>query len=239
MNDIRFCFEFCLLIVALATTRRGGIKNGGGSGWECLGLLTPHFFWMFFYRVILFFFFPFPFLFPGIHGNDSLWFPLPKCGIGFFLFPSRSQILGMVFFHSLPVPKLWERIFFIPFPFPNLPFYSLESKRELKYCDRYQTSNIFSFLYITLHYNNLYNEEVNWAKEFRSEWLKRQDILLSFVANNFAATVLVIVNKIILFLFLFINSGRYNNKKTGDYQERRRMGLRMFGPKLFLTPHIC
>ena len=32
VNDIRFCFEFCLLIVALATTRRGGIKNGGGSG---------------------------------------------------------------------------------------------------------------------------------------------------------------------------------------------------------------
>ena len=74
---------------------------------------------------------------------------------------------------------------------------------------------------------------------FKSEWLKRQDILLSFVANSFAAKVLVIVNKIILFWFLFINSGRYNNKKTGDYQEQRRMGLRMFGPKLFLTPHIC
>ena len=48
---------------------------------------------------------------------------------------------------------------------------------------------------------------------FKSEWLKRQDILLSFVANSFAAKVLVIVNKIILFWFLFINSGRYNNKK--------------------------
>ena len=92
------------------------------------------------------------------------------------------QIMGMFFFHSLPVPKLWKRIFFISFPFQNLPFYSLESKRELKYCERYQTSNIFSFLYIS--YNNLYNEEVNWAKEFRSEWLKRQDILLSFVANS-------------------------------------------------------
>ena len=54
---------------------------------------------------------------------------------------------------------------------------------------------------------------------FKSEWLKRQDILLSFVANSFAAKVLVIVNKIILFWFLFINSGRYNNKKTGDYQD--------------------
>ena len=74
---------------------------------------------------------------------------------------------------------------------------------------------------------------------FKSEWLKRQDIMLSFVANSFAAKVLLIVNKIILFWFLFFNSGRYNNKKTGDYQEQRRMGLRMFGPKLFLTPHIC
>ena len=63
--------------------------------------------------------------------------------------------------------------------------------------------------------------------------------MLSFVANSFAAKVLLIVNKIILFRFLFFNSGRYNNKKTGDYQEQRRMGLRMFGPKLFLTPHIC
>ena len=27
--------------------------------------------------------------------------------------------MGMVFFHSLPIPELWEWIFFIPFPFPN------------------------------------------------------------------------------------------------------------------------
>ena len=27
--------------------------------------------------------------------------------------------MGMVFFHSLPVPELWDWIFFIPFPFPN------------------------------------------------------------------------------------------------------------------------
>ena len=39
--------------------------------------------------------------------------------------------------------------------------------------------------------------------------------MLSFAANSFAAKVLVIANKIILFLFLFINSGRYNDKKTG------------------------
>ena len=36
------------------------------------------------------------------------------------------------------------------------------------------------------------------------------------------------MNKTILFLFLFINSGLYNDKKRGDYQEWRRMGLRMF-----------
>ena len=163
-------------------------------------------------------------------------FPFPNYGNGFFSFPSRSRIVGMDFFHSLPVPELWEWIFLIPFPFPNLLFHRRESKRELDYCKRYQASNFFSFLYIS---QNNYIEEVNWAKMFKSEWLKRQDILLSFVANSFAAKVLVIVNKIILFWFLFINSGRYNNKKTGDYQERRRMGLRMFGPKLFLTPHIC
>ena len=176
--------------------------------------------------------------------------PFPELWEWIFSFHSRSRILGMLFFHSLPLPKLWEWfffhslpvpelwewIFFIPFPFPNLLFHRRESKRELDYCKRYQASNFFSFLYIS---QNNYIEEVNWAKMFKSEWLKRQDILLSFVANSFAAKVLVIVNKIILFWFLFINSGRYNNKNMGDYQERRRMGLRMFGPKLFLTPHIC
>ena len=203
------------------------------------------------------------FPFPSIPKNESLWFPFPnygngffhslpvpefrECfffipfpfpnyGNGFFSFPSRSRIVGMDFFHSLPVPELWEWIFLIPFPFPNLLFHRRESKRELDYCKRYQASNFFSFLYIS---QNNYIEEVNWAKMFKSEWLKRQDIMLSFVANSFAAKVLLIVNKIILFWFLFFNSGRYNNKKTGDYQEQRRMGLRMFGPKLFLTPHIC
>ena len=32
---------------------------------------------------------------------------------------SHSRIVGMDFFHSLPVPELWEWIFFIPFLFPN------------------------------------------------------------------------------------------------------------------------
>ena len=32
---------------------------------------------------------------------------------------SHSRIVGMEFFHSLPVPELWEWNFFIPFPFPN------------------------------------------------------------------------------------------------------------------------
>ena len=111
--------------------------------------------------------------------------------LGMIASDSHSRIVGMDFFHSLPVPELWEWIFFIPFPFPNLLFHRRESKRELDYCKRYQASNFFSFLYIS---QNNYIEEVNWAKMFKSEWLKRQDILLSFVANSFAAKVLVIVN---------------------------------------------
>ena len=93
------------------------------------------------------FFIPFPF--PNF-GNaffhslpvPELWewvffipFPFPNCGNGFFSFPSRSRILGMDFL--------------IPFPFPNLLFHRRESKRELDYCNRYQASNFFSFLYIS------------------------------------------------------------------------------------------
>ena len=91
------------------------------------------------------FFVPFPFPFPSIPGNNSLWFPFPNFGNVFFhslpvpefreclfSFPSRSRILGMDFFipfpfpnfgngifNSLPVPKLWEWNFLFPFPFPN------------------------------------------------------------------------------------------------------------------------
>ena len=97
-------------------------------------------------------------LFPGVSGNSrsrpfprmtasdscsqimgmDFFFPFPFLNFGnvFFSFPSRSQIMGMFFFHSLPVPKLWAWIFFIPFPFPNLSFHSRESKRELDYCER-------------------------------------------------------------------------------------------------------
>merc|ERR1711994_709845 len=46
-------------------------------------------------------------------------FPFPNFGNGFFTFPSRSLILGMDFFHSLPVPEFWEWIFSFPFPFLN------------------------------------------------------------------------------------------------------------------------
>ena len=67
--------------------------------------------------------------FPRMEASDSLpefreWiffipFPFPNFGNGFFSFPSRSRILGMDFFHSLPVPEFWEWDFFIPFPFPK------------------------------------------------------------------------------------------------------------------------
>ena len=72
------------------------------------------------------------FSFPSIPKNESLWFPFPSFGNGFFhslpipefrecffSIHSRSRILGKVFFHSLPVPEFWEWFFFIPFPFPN------------------------------------------------------------------------------------------------------------------------
>ena len=52
--------------------------------------------------------------FPRITASDSR--SESEC---FFSFSSHSRILGMFFFHSLPVPKFWEWVFFIPFPFPN------------------------------------------------------------------------------------------------------------------------
>ena len=57
-----------------------------------------------------------------VPGHSQEWRPLipfPNFGNGFFSFPSRSRILGMDFFHSLPVPEFREWIFSIPFPFPN------------------------------------------------------------------------------------------------------------------------
>ena len=39
--------------------------------------------------------------------------------LGMIASDSHSRIVGMDFFHSLPVPEFWEWIFFIPFPFPN------------------------------------------------------------------------------------------------------------------------
>ena len=106
---------------------------------------TTYFLNIFFNCHIVFFLFPFP----GILGNDSLWFPFPDCGSGFFSFPFHSRILGMDFFHSLPVPELWEWIFSIPYPFPNWAFQSWESKGKRGDFNRYLYSNIFSSLYIS------------------------------------------------------------------------------------------
>ena len=138
-------------------------------------------------------------------------------------------------FHSLPVPELWEWIFF-SFPPPS---------RICHFTDRNQNGNWNTVIDTRLpiitassaFLTTIYIEKVNCAKEFKSEWLKRPYILLSFVANDYAK-VLIIVNKIILFWLLFIKSGRDNNKKREDYQEWRMMGLRMIGPKLLLTQHI-
>ena len=43
-------------------------------------------------------------------------FPFPNCRNGFFLFPSSSRCLGMIFY-STPVPKVLKC--FISLPFPN------------------------------------------------------------------------------------------------------------------------
>ena len=71
-----------------------------------------------FFFIIILCFFPFPFPFPGILGNDSLWFPFPNCGNGFFLFPSRSGILGIDFFIPFPFPK-FRNVFFHSLPVPE------------------------------------------------------------------------------------------------------------------------
>ena len=80
-----------------------------------------------------------PFPFPG---NESLRFTFPNHRNRFFHSLPVPEV--WVFFHSLPCPKLWEWIFSIPFSFP---FHRRESQRELEYCERYHTSNIFSLLY--------------------------------------------------------------------------------------------
>ena len=132
--------------------------------------------------------------------GKHLFIPFPFLNFrnALFPFPSRSRTLGMGFFHSLPVPELWEWIFSFPSHSRICYFTYGNQNGELDYCKRYLASNLFNILYIS---QNNHNEEVNWAKMFKNEWLKRQDILLSFVANSFAAKVLIIVNKIILFNF--------------------------------------
>ena len=137
-------------------------------------------------------------------------------GIAFFSFPSHSRTVGMDFFHS--------------FSFPNLLFHRRESKQEFDYCER---PHFFSFLYIS---QNNYIEEVN-LKMFKNEWLKRQDILLSLVANSFAAKVLVIVKKIILFWFLFINSAITTTRRQGIIKNGGGLGWECWGQNSF-SHHI-
>ena len=67
--------------------------------------------------------------FPRMEASDSLSrilgmgffhsLPIPEIWEWIFLFPSRSRISGMGFFNSLPVPEFREWAFSIPFPFPN------------------------------------------------------------------------------------------------------------------------
>ena len=139
------------------------------------------------------------FPFPTIPKNESLWFPFPNYENGFFI-PFLFPNFGNGFFISLPVPELWEWFFslpshsrmvemdfFIPFPFPKLPFHRRESKRELEVCERYQTFNIFSLLYI--FYNNLY-------------WGGKMSLLVDWIGLDWpagigVATTLRIVHRIV------------------------------------------
>ena len=92
--------------MAVTTTRRRGIiKNRGGWDWECLGQnsFSRHIFAKYFSFIVLLCFF---------HSRSREF-------LGMIASDSHSRIVGMDFFHSLPVPELWEWIFFIPFPFPN------------------------------------------------------------------------------------------------------------------------
>ena len=140
------------------------------------------------------------FPFPSILKNESHWFPFLNYGDRFFI-PFSFMNHGNGFFPSLPVPELWGWIisfpsrsrivgmFFFSFPFflhCGNGFLSFPSRsricpftdtQESKYCKRYQTSNIFRFLYIS--YDNLY-----WGGKLSqgiSGWLKRH--LLICIAN--------------------------------------------------------
>ena len=132
------------------------------------------------------------FPFPSIPKNESLWFPFPNYGNGFFHSLPVPEFRECFFFIPFPFPNYGNLFFsfpshsrivgmdfFIPFPFPNLPFHRRESKRELEFCERYQTFNIFSFLYI--FYNNLY-----WGGKMSllvSDWKDREfcSVLLQIV----------------------------------------------------------
>ena len=64
-------------------------------------------------------------------------FPFPNFGNGFFSFPSRSRILGMCFFHFLPVPEFREWNHPFPFSFPNAQkSFPLTPGRKL-WCDEW------------------------------------------------------------------------------------------------------
>ena len=94
-------------------------------------------------------------LFPGVSGNSRSR-PFPRMTAS----DSCSQIMGMdfffpfpflnfrnVFFHSLPVPKLWECFFFIPFLFPNCGhgFFSFPSRSRIVVMDFFNSLPIPEF----------------------------------------------------------------------------------------------
>ena len=141
--------------------------------------------------------------------------PVPKLWEWIFSFPSRSRIVGMDFFHSLPVPE------FALFPDGNpngnwnivrdtsLPIFSASSTFLIK----------------------IYIEEVHWAME-NSVWLKRQGILLSFVANKLCCKGNSNRNRLVLMVAVT------TIRRWGIIKNSRGYAWEHFGPKIFLTPHI-
>ena len=103
-------------------------------------------------------------------------------GMDFFIpFPN----FGNAFFHSLPIPDLWECFFSFP-PCSQIEGFDFYIPSRSRIChftngnwNTVKDTRLPIFSASSTFLTTIYIEEVNWAKEFKSEWLKRQDILLS------------------------------------------------------------
>ena len=148
-------------MVVTTTRRRGIIKNGGGWGWECLGQnsFLRHIFAKYSFLLSYYVFFSIPVPVPGYSQEWKPLIPFPELWEWIFSFPSHSRICH---FTDGNQNRNWSTV-----RDTRLPIFSA-------------TSTFFTTIYI---------DEVKWAKEFNREWLKGQGVLLSSVANIYAAKV--------------------------------------------------